>query len=173
MSAQTDVVFHRRNKPIQEAIDSRNLKQALQLIDKRVKKGEDTRFLKVYLFAITAYMYCNLQELLTKRLNQAWRAHVLYLHPDETHSQQGIAATLDLCRLEPPTTDLDTLELLHSTLSQLKGHDDVARAIWEKAAKAKPQELEIQSRWFSVSFEADAWKSAQKVRPDSYIYIYI
>jgi hypothetical protein len=48
MSAQTDVVFHRRNKPIQEAIDSRNLKQALQLIDKRVKKGEDTRFLKVY-----------------------------------------------------------------------------------------------------------------------------
>jgi hypothetical protein len=47
MSAQTDVVFHRRNKPIQDAIDSRNLKQALQLIDKRVKKGEDTRFLKV------------------------------------------------------------------------------------------------------------------------------
>ncbi|CRG87977.1 N-alpha-acetyltransferase 25, NatB auxiliary subunit [Talaromyces islandicus] len=138
MSAHTDVVFHRRNKPIQDAIDSRNLKQALQLVDKRVKKGEDTRFLK------------------------AWRAHILYLHPDETHSQQGVAATLDLCRLEPPATDLDTLELLHSTLRQVKGHDDVARSIWEKAAKAKPQELEIQSQWFSISFEADDWKSAQK-----------
>lgn len=47
MSAAADPVFHRRNKQIQEAIDSHNLKQALQLIDKRIKKGEDTRFLKV------------------------------------------------------------------------------------------------------------------------------
>lgn len=42
-----DAVFYRRNKQIQDAIDGQNLKQALQLIDKRIKKGEDTRFLKV------------------------------------------------------------------------------------------------------------------------------
>ncbi|KAH8693616.1 putative cytoskeleton organization protein [Talaromyces proteolyticus] len=138
MSAQTDAVFHRRNKQIQEALDSQNLKQALQLVDKRIKKGEDTRFLR------------------------AWRAQILYLHPDETHSKQGIAATLELCRAEPPTTDLDTLEMLHSTLRQLSGHDDTARGIWEKAAKTKSQDLEIQTQWFSMSFDADDWKSAQK-----------
>lgn len=43
----SDAVFHRRNKQVQDAIDGQNLKQALQLIDKRIKKGEDTRFLKV------------------------------------------------------------------------------------------------------------------------------
>jgi len=49
MSATADPVFQRRNKQIQEAIDAQNLKQALQLIDKRIKKGEDTRFLRVSL----------------------------------------------------------------------------------------------------------------------------
>lgn len=43
----SDAVFHRRNKQIQDAIDGQNLKQALQLIEKRVKKGENTRFLNV------------------------------------------------------------------------------------------------------------------------------
>jgi N-terminal acetyltransferase B complex non-catalytic subunit len=47
MSAAADAVFQRRNKQIQDAIDSHNLKQALQLIDKRIKKGEDTQFLRV------------------------------------------------------------------------------------------------------------------------------
>lgn len=47
MSATNHAVFHRRNKQIQDAIDGQNLKQALQLIEKRMKKGEDSRFLKV------------------------------------------------------------------------------------------------------------------------------
>lgn len=47
MSASNDAVFHRRNKQIQDAIDGQNLKQALQLCEKRIKKGEDTRFLRV------------------------------------------------------------------------------------------------------------------------------
>jgi hypothetical protein len=42
-----DAVFQRRNKQIEDAIDVQNLKQALQLIEKRIKKGEDTSFLKV------------------------------------------------------------------------------------------------------------------------------
>lgn len=40
-------VFERRNKQIQDAIDGQNLKQALQLCEKRLKKGEDTPFLRV------------------------------------------------------------------------------------------------------------------------------
>jgi N-terminal acetyltransferase B complex non-catalytic subunit len=95
---------------------------------------------------------------------QAWKAHILFLHPDTAHSQQGIAATLDLCKLDPPTTDLDTIDLLNSTLKAIRGHDETARGLWEKAAKAKPQDHEIQSQWFTRSFEGEDWKSAQKVR---------
>lgn len=47
MSSGNDAVFQRRNKQIQDAIDGQNLKQALQLIEKRMKKGENTPFLKV------------------------------------------------------------------------------------------------------------------------------
>lgn len=42
-------VFERRNKQIQDAIDGQNLKQALQLCEKRLKKGEDSHFLRVSL----------------------------------------------------------------------------------------------------------------------------
>ena len=46
--ASKDAVFLRRNKQIQDAIDGQNLKQALNLIEKRMKKGENTVFLKVH-----------------------------------------------------------------------------------------------------------------------------
>lgn len=47
MSSSNDAVFLRRNNQVQDAIDSQNMKQALQLIEKRIKKGENTQFLKV------------------------------------------------------------------------------------------------------------------------------
>lgn len=54
----SDSVLHRRNKQIQDAIDSRNYKQALQLVDKRLKKGEDSRFLRVRGNLISPYLCC-------------------------------------------------------------------------------------------------------------------
>ncbi|OJJ44687.1 hypothetical protein ASPZODRAFT_134775 [Penicilliopsis zonata CBS 506.65] len=138
MAPANDVVFQRRNKQIQDAIDGQNLKQALQLIEKRMKKGEDSRFLK------------------------AWKAHILFKHTDEAHRQRGIVETLDLCKTDPPTTDLDTLDILYQTLENLSGHEETMRSLWEKASKAKPQDLELQTRWFTYAFEAEDWKSAQK-----------
>lgn len=52
MAPANDQVFSRRNHQIQDAIDGQNLKQALQLIEKRMKKGEDTRFLRVSLMLL-------------------------------------------------------------------------------------------------------------------------
>lgn len=40
-------VNERRDKQIQDALDSRNIKQALQLCDKRIKKGEKNDYLLV------------------------------------------------------------------------------------------------------------------------------
>ncbi|PYH77225.1 cytoskeleton organization protein [Aspergillus uvarum CBS 121591] len=138
MSSTNDAVFYRRNKQIQDAIDGQNLKQALQLIEKRIKKGEDTPFLK------------------------AWKAYVLYRHADEAHRKRGIAETLELCKAEPPTTDLETLDILHETLEKLSDHGDTLRSLWERASKASPKDLDIQMRWFEYGFEGDDWKSAQK-----------
>ncbi|GJP87757.1 cytoskeleton organization protein [Aspergillus niger] len=134
----SDAVFHRRNKQVQDAIDGQNLKQALQLIDKRIKKGEDTRFLK------------------------AWKANILYRHADDANRNRGISETLELCKAEPPTTDLDTLDILHETLERMPNHADTLRSIWEKASKANSKDLDIQMRWFEYAFEGDDWKSAQK-----------
>ncbi|KAJ5176236.1 uncharacterized protein N7482_002113 [Penicillium canariense] len=138
MAPINDAVFLRRNNQIQDAIDGQNLKQALQLIEKRMKKGEDTRFLK------------------------AWKAHILWRHADEAHHKRGITETLELCNAEPPTTEIDTLDILFKTLQKLDGHAATRSSLWEKAAKAKPQDLELQGRWFTYAFEANDWKSAQK-----------
>ncbi|KAJ6108395.1 Cytoskeleton organization protein (Dec1) [Penicillium sp. IBT 18751x] len=138
MASANDPVFLRRNNQVQDAIDGQNLKQALQLVEKRMKKGEDTRFLR------------------------AWKAHILFLHADDAHKQRGIAETLELCAAEPPTTDLETLDKLFQTLQRLDGHGATRSSLWEKASKAKPQDLEIQLQWFTTSFESNDWKSAQK-----------
>jgi N-terminal acetyltransferase B complex non-catalytic subunit len=61
-------------------------------------------------------------------------------------------------------TDLDSLEMLYETLQKIGGHEETMRSIWERAAKAKPQLRDIQTRWFDYAFEGDDWKSAQKVR---------
>jgi hypothetical protein len=55
------------------------------------------------------------------------------------------------------------LDKLFRTLQKLDGHGETRSSLWEKAAKAKPQELEIQLEWFTSSFESNDWKSAQKV----------
>lgn len=82
---------------------------------------------------------------------------------DEAHHQRGIAETLEVCKAEPPTTDLETLDILFQTLQKMDGHADTRSMLWEKAAKAKPKDLELQIRWFQSAFEDDDWKSAQKV----------
>ncbi|EFR01693.1 hypothetical protein MGYG_04696 [Nannizzia gypsea CBS 118893] len=134
----SNAVIERRNKQIQDAIDGQNLKQALQLCEKRLKKGEDSSFLK------------------------AWKANILFSHADEAHRQRGVAETLQLCSASPPVSDLEALNILHSTLNEIGEHEEMARALWQNAAKAKPQDLEVQLRWFKVASDGGDWKTAQK-----------
>lgn len=95
---------------------------------------------------------------------QAWRAVILLNYPDDAHREQGRSDIAEIAKLDPPITDLDTLELLHSSLREIPGFEDTVRTLWEKAAKAKPHDVEIQSAWFSRAFDAGDWKAAQKVR---------
>jgi N-terminal acetyltransferase B complex non-catalytic subunit len=92
-----------------------------------------------------------------------WKANVLFNHADETHKKRGITETLQLCNAEPAISDLDTLDILHRTLQKMDDHTELRSVIWEKAAKAKPQDHTLQMRWFTLGFEASDWKTAQKV----------
>lgn len=67
MAPSNDAVFLRRNNQIQDAIDGQNLKQALQLIEKRIKKGEDTRFLKVKLHSLLTQLMLSARTETLKR----------------------------------------------------------------------------------------------------------
>ncbi|KAI5302990.1 hypothetical protein KEM56_000142 [Ascosphaera pollenicola] len=131
-------VFERRNKQIQDAINGGSLKQALQLCEKRIKKGESSHFLL------------------------AWRANILCAHKDAASKERGINETLELCRAEPPVSDLDTIELLCENLRLDNEHKSTIHTLWERAAKVKPQDFEIQYRWFYNAMEAGDWKVAQK-----------
>ncbi|KAI5309023.1 hypothetical protein KEM55_004273 [Ascosphaera atra] len=132
------VVFERRNKQIQDALDSGNLKQALQHCEKRLKKGERSHFL------------------------QAWKANILLAHPDNAHKQRGYQETLELCRADPPVTDLDALDLLYESLRDGDEYKEASQLVWERAAKAKPQDIDIHLRWFTNAMDAGDWKTAQK-----------
>ncbi|KAK2748284.1 hypothetical protein FQN57_000942 [Myotisia sp. PD_48] len=134
----TNAVIERRNKQIQDAIEGLNFKQALQLCEKRIKKGEDTPFLK------------------------AWRANILVGYSDDAHRQRGIAETVELCTATPPITDLEAINMLQNTLSELGGLEDTSRTLWQNAALAKPQDADIQLNWFHLASKAGDWKSAQK-----------
>lgn len=82
---------------------------------------------------------------------------------DEVHHRRGVAETIEICQAEPPTTDLETLQILSETLKRVPGHGETRSLLWEKAVKAKPQDLELTMQWFTFSFEGDEWKAAQKV----------
>lgn len=71
--------------------------------------------------------------------------------------------TLQLCKAEPAISDIDSLDILHRTLQKMDDHTELRSTIWEKAAKAKPQDHTLQMRWFTLGFEAADWKTAQKV----------
>lgn len=70
---------------------------------------------------------------------------------------------MELCNLEPPVSDIDALDMLQQTLKRMGDHEDTMRTIWERAAKVKPQQLELQTKWFNHSSERCDWKNAQKV----------
>ncbi|KAI5295680.1 hypothetical protein KEM52_000582 [Ascosphaera acerosa] len=131
-------VFERRNKLVQDALDGGNLKQALQLCEKRIKKGENSALLL------------------------AWRANILCAHRDAASFQRGMKETLELVNAEPPVTDLDTIQLLCENLRLDETHSALVQTVWERAARAKPRELELQLRWFSTAMDQRDWRNAQK-----------
>ncbi|KAJ5907744.1 hypothetical protein N7495_000426 [Penicillium taxi] len=152
-----DAVIQRRNNQIRDAIDGQNLKLALQLVEKRIKKGENTHFLRVtndpnlIQLGFNAHLAPNTRpSSLTDRTTNRHGRQTFFLE------------TLKLCNSEPPITDVDTVAMMYSTLITMNEHRDIRNALWEKAAKAKPQDLQLHIRWLTEANRINDWKSAQK-----------
>ncbi|KAI9781440.1 MAG: hypothetical protein M1839_006034 [Geoglossum umbratile] len=137
-------VADRRNQQIWDAIENDNLKQALQLCTKRLKKGEKGDYLL------------------------ALKAHVLTLSISRAQNDEGFADAHALASKVPPITDVEVLRLLQLALSNLEARGDRYNAkesiakLWERAIKAKPGDEALAREWFLKTFQDRDWRSAQK-----------
>jgi N-terminal acetyltransferase B complex non-catalytic subunit len=158
----TASVIERRNRQIQDAIEGKNWKQALQLCERRISRGEDTLFLKVS-YSVTGSEH-GLSSWLIGIL-QAWKALILCHYDDEAHHKRGVTETLALCKLDPPVAEVEVINLLQTSLDNIPDQKQLSQSLWEKAAKRKPQDEKLQRRWYTFATGRNDWKSAQKVRP--------
>ncbi|KAI9765827.1 MAG: hypothetical protein M1840_007109 [Geoglossum simile] len=137
-------VADRRNQQIWDAIENDNLKQALQLCTKRLKKGEKGDYLL------------------------ALKAHVLTLSISRAQNDEGFADAQALASKEPPVTDVEVLRLLQLALSNLEARGDRYNAkeyitkLWERAIKTKPGDEPLAREWFLRTFQDRDWRNAQK-----------
>ncbi|KAI9724374.1 MAG: hypothetical protein M1812_000442 [Candelaria pacifica] len=136
-------VVERRDKQVWEALENDNFKQALQLCQKRIKKGETG------------------DNLL------ALKAYVLARSPPSKQREDGLAETKAFAFRSPPVVDLDALQTIQKALIKFSNgvHSRVEREIstlWDRATKALPGDEGIAREWFLASFSQRRWKDAQK-----------
>ncbi|KZF24609.1 hypothetical protein L228DRAFT_281666 [Xylona heveae TC161] len=132
-------VVERRDKQVFDALDNGNWKQALQLLEKRLKKGEKGDSLL------------------------ALRAHVLLSSPSSPLREQGAAELRKLCERDPPVTDISTLIMLQENCAKSEGGGAAAvSGLWERAIKSRPHDEVLPQEWFQRSFDQFNWKNAQK-----------
>ncbi|KAK7885662.1 hypothetical protein LTR67_010013 [Exophiala xenobiotica] len=131
-------VTERRIRPIQDAVESSNWKQALQLCDKWSKKGEKSdRFL-----ALKAFVLVNL--------------------PEKAHHDRGKTEILDLCKRNPPITEPEAIYQMQDALKCLSLKEEEGPKIWERAVIAKQNDKDLYTRWLNQAIADSDWLSAQK-----------
>ncbi|KAI9863252.1 MAG: hypothetical protein M1824_000452 [Vezdaea acicularis] len=147
MSTLTD----RKDNNILDAINHDDWKHAIQLCQKRIKKGEKGD----YLFALHAYVLC-------------------HISPPYARGQP-LDSLYNLTSKEPPVLDIKVLGILQDAFEYLLTRQDVGFSqdvsesvqrcrtmMWERAMKAKPNDETLLKEWFTLSFKCFNWKNAQK-----------
>ncbi|KAI9704283.1 MAG: hypothetical protein M1836_007144 [Candelina mexicana] len=136
-------VVERRDKQVWEALENGNSKQALQLCQKRIKKGEKG------------------DNLL------ALKAYVLAQFPPSKQREDGLAETKAFAHRNPPIVELEALQTIQKALLVFSNGDysrveqDIS-GLWDRATKALPGDEGIATEWFLISFGHRRWKDAQK-----------
>ncbi|RMZ80671.1 hypothetical protein DV738_g2670, partial [Chaetothyriales sp. CBS 135597] len=131
-----DSVTDRRVRPIEDAAEAGQWKNALKECDKCQKKGEKSdRFL-------------------------ALKALVLVHQADEKLRERGRAEALQLARREPVPTNQRAIDLLTDTFDELSLADESDR-LWQRAiSQSDNKELAFSHMWKCIA--KDHWLEAQK-----------
>ena len=152
-------VTHRRLREVQEFIDAKNWKKALQACEKLSKRGEKS---DAFLVCIT----CPSSHIKRPPLThpQATRAFVLTHQSEERQVNEGRRFLIQLCTRTPPVTEEDTIRLIEHFLRKSALENANVVQLWERAALASPKDKKLQEQWVARAVAQLDWLSAQKVR---------
>ena len=96
---------------------------------------------------------------------QACKASILLNLPESAKRKQGRVLLDTLLNRESPIVDLDALITIQDFAGQRDESDDPRLdLLWQRAAKASPQNEELHRQWFMSKFWAKHWIGAQKAR---------
>ncbi|KAI5812471.1 N-acetyltransferase B complex non catalytic subunit-domain-containing protein [Pyronema omphalodes] len=130
---------NRKNQLVWEQLELGAPKQALQLCNRRLKKGEKSESLLV----LKAFVLTNIST------------------PAATEEALQIARSLS--DRTPPTQSIDTLRLLSRVWSNLgPAYAEEGTKLWDRAVKSQPQNEELAKEWFWGMVRVLDWQGAQK-----------
>ncbi|KAF8539658.1 N-acetyltransferase B complex non catalytic subunit-domain-containing protein [Trichophaea hybrida] len=129
----------RKNQLVWEQLELKAYKQALQLCNRRIKKGEKSEML----LTLKAFVLTHIAT------------------PATTDEATQIARSLS--DRTPPTQSVDVLRLLSRVWSNLgPSQADEVTKLWERAVKSQPQNEDLAREWFWGTVRTLDWRGAQK-----------
>ncbi|MCJ1287188.1 hypothetical protein MMC26_006536 [Xylographa opegraphella] len=145
MSIRVATVNGRRDKNdviLEELMATGNWKQALILVEKRLKKNDKSI------------------ELIVNKIS------ILLASCETDRQAQAIAEVRELLGRKPPISDFDILVAIETLAEKWPGwyreSKDVINQMWERAAVAKPKDEKLFDLWFKTKFASQNYKAAQK-----------
>ncbi|KAH8145602.1 uncharacterized protein LAJ45_10403 [Morchella importuna] len=129
----------RKNQLVHDALDAGAYKQALQLCNKRIKKGEKND----YLFAI--------------------KALILTLIKTGPSYEEALAIAKQLSAKTPPIDSIEVLTTTTKVWSMLGSeHAGEVAKMWERSVKAHPGDEALTREWLWGTVRILDWRGAQK-----------
>ncbi|CUS10720.1 unnamed protein product [Tuber aestivum] len=129
----------RKNQQVWDSIEAGALKQALQLCNRRLKKGEKVDF------------------------SQTLKAHTLTLLSTPAGTSEALQLAQQLSSKTPVIDSVDCLRLLTRVWNELgAAHTSEISQLWERAAKSRPKDEALAREWLWGTVRSLDWRGAQK-----------
>lgn len=128
----------RRSKQLQELLDGKHYKQALNLCEKGFKKGDKS------------------EDLLVTWVN------ILLGHPDQARREQGSRELDEILGRTHPISETEALVALNNAAKARNDDDPRIQTIWERAVSVRQGDEDLYRTWFKTKFLEGKWTAAQK-----------
>ncbi|CAZ79814.1 unnamed protein product [Tuber melanosporum] len=129
----------RKNQQVWDSIEAGALKQALQLCNRRLKKGEKGDYLLTL------------------------KAHTLTLLSTPANTSEALQLAQQLSSKTPAIDSIDCLRLLTRVWNGLgTAHTSEISQLWERAVKSRPKDEALAREWLWGTVRSLDWRGAQK-----------